>query len=53
MAFLGTLGFDVIPVDFVSVYRFGGSFHCCTVDVRRDGLKVRHRLGYFAPGGSR
>lgn len=30
-------GFDVIPVDFRHVYTFGGSFHCVTCDVRRDG----------------
>ena len=33
--------------------RRDGKFRKLKVDVRRDGLKVRHRLGYFAPGGSR
>lgn len=30
-------GFRCIPVDFRSVYPFGGSFHCVTADVRRRG----------------
>jgi glycine amidinotransferase len=30
-------GFDCIPVDFRHVYSFGGSFHCVTLDVRRQG----------------
>jgi glycine amidinotransferase len=34
---LKDLGFEVIPVDFRHVYTFGGSFHCVTCDVRRDG----------------
>lgn len=29
-------GFDVIPCAFRTFYRFGGSFHCATLDVRRD-----------------
>jgi Ca-activated chloride channel family protein len=33
--------------------RRDGKFRKLKVDVRRDGLKVRHRLGYFAPGGGR
>jgi Ca-activated chloride channel homolog len=33
--------------------RRDGKFRKLRVDVRRDGLKARHRLGYFAPGGSR
>jgi glycine amidinotransferase len=36
-ALLGSLGCEVIPVEFDAVFRFGGSFHCCTLDVRRDG----------------
>jgi glycine amidinotransferase len=31
------LGFDVIPCPFDAVYAFGGSFHCCTIDIRRRG----------------
>lgn len=34
---LKDLGFTVIPVDFRHVYTFGGSFHCVTCDVRREG----------------
>lgn len=34
---LKDLGFQVIPVDFRHVYTFGGSFHCVTCDVRREG----------------
>jgi len=33
--------------------RRDGKFRKLKVDVRRDGMKVRHRMGYFAPGGSR
>jgi len=31
------LGCEVIPCPFDRVYPFGGSFHCCTADIRRDG----------------
>jgi glycine amidinotransferase len=34
---LQNLGFKVIPVDFRHFYSFGGSFHCATCDIRRDG----------------
>jgi glycine amidinotransferase len=30
-------GFDPIPCPFRHNYRFGGSFHCATVDIRRRG----------------
>jgi glycine amidinotransferase len=30
-------GFTCIPLDFRHVYSFGGSFHCVTLDVRRQG----------------
>ena len=30
-------GFDPIPCHFRKCYRYGGSFHCATVDVRRRG----------------
>jgi glycine amidinotransferase len=30
-------GFSCIPLDFRHVYSFGGSFHCVTLDVRRQG----------------
>jgi len=35
---LESLGCEVIPCAFDRVYPFGGSFHCCTTDVRRDGI---------------
>jgi len=31
-------GFDVCPIDFRDVFEFGGSLHCSTWDVRRDGV---------------
>ncbi len=34
---LKSLGCDVIPCAFDRVYPFGGSFHCCTTDIRREG----------------
>lgn len=34
---LESLGWDVIRCPFDAVIRFGGSFHCCTADVRREG----------------
>lgn len=38
-------GFRVVAVPFRHVYSFGGSFHCVTLDVRRDGgpAQVLHR----------
>lgn len=30
-------GFEPIPCAFRNMYKFGGSFHCATVDVRRRG----------------
>lgn len=35
---LESLGMKVIPCPFKDVYKFGGSFHCCTLDVRRKGV---------------
>ena len=35
---LRSLGCEVIPCPFDRVYAFGGGFHCCTADVRRDGI---------------
>jgi len=35
--FLESVGFTVIALPFTDVYSFGGSFHCCTLDVRRRG----------------
>lgn len=31
-------GFEPIPCAFRNNYRFGGSFHCATVDIRRKGV---------------
>jgi glycine amidinotransferase len=33
---LAELGCDVITCPFDAVFQFGGSFHCATVDIRRD-----------------
>jgi glycine amidinotransferase len=35
--FLKSFGFRVIAIPFANVYSFGGSFHCCTLDIRRSG----------------
>jgi glycine amidinotransferase len=37
IALMRSLGCEVIPCPFDRVYPFGGGFHCCTLDVRRDG----------------
>jgi glycine amidinotransferase len=37
MELLRALGCEVIPCPFDRVYPFGGGFHCCTADIRRDG----------------
>jgi glycine amidinotransferase len=37
MDLLRSLGIDAIACPFDRVYAFGGGFHCCTVDVRREG----------------
>lgn len=34
---LKSLGFRMIALPFANVYPFGGSFHCCTLDIRRTG----------------
>lgn len=33
-----SLDCEVIPCPFDRVYPFGGGFHCCTADIRRDGV---------------
>jgi glycine amidinotransferase len=33
-----SLGCEVIPCPFDRVYPFGGGFHCCTADIRREGI---------------
>ncbi|WP_419998124.1 glycine amidinotransferase [Streptomyces boninensis] len=40
---LSGLGFEVFPVPFRNVFEYGGSLHCATWDVRRDG----DRQDYF------
>ncbi|OZE13446.1 hypothetical protein CH249_01400 [Rhodococcus sp. 05-2255-3B1] len=35
---LNSHGIDVIQCEFDAVFQFGGSFHCCTLDVRRKGV---------------
>ena len=37
MDLMRSLGCEVIPCPFDRVYPFGGGFHCCTADIRRDG----------------
>lgn len=37
MRFLSEYGFEPIPCPFRHNYKFGGSFHCATVDIRRRG----------------
>lgn len=37
IAFMQELGYKVITCPFSNVYKFGGSFHCCTIDIRRRG----------------
>ena len=34
---LNKLGFEVVPLQYAETYAFGGSFHCSTVDVYREG----------------
>ena len=41
-----TYGFQVIPVDFFDAYMFGGSFHCQTLDICRDGTQKSY-FPYF------
>jgi len=42
IAFLREWGFDPIPCPFRQNYKYGGSFHCATVDVRRRGSLEDH-----------
>ena len=39
-------GFNVIPIDFFNAYKFGGGFHCQTLDLYRDGTKKSY-FPYF------
>ena len=38
--------FNVIPVPFFDAYKFGGGFHCQTLDIERDGCKKSY-FPYF------
>jgi len=38
MDLLRSLGCEVVPSAFDRVYPFGGGFHCCTADIRREGI---------------
>lgn len=42
------LGFEVFAIPFRNVYEFGGSLHCATWDIRREGSKEDYfpRLDY-------
>ena len=31
------LGFEVLPIKYDGVFRFGGMLHCTTLDVYREG----------------
>lgn len=42
IALLESEGFEVLPCPFRKNYRFGGSFHCATVDMRRRGGQARY-----------
>jgi len=35
---LESWGFEPLPCRFMNFYRFGGSIHCATLDVRRQGI---------------
>eukprot|EP00747_Dinoflagellata_sp_TGD_P169158 gnl/TRDRNA2_/TRDRNA2_197383_c0_seq1.p1 gnl/TRDRNA2_/TRDRNA2_197383_c0~~gnl/TRDRNA2_/TRDRNA2_197383_c0_seq1.p1 ORF type:complete len:500 (+),score=74.64 gnl/TRDRNA2_/TRDRNA2_197383_c0_seq1:119-1618(+) len=59
---LSAHGFEPIPVPLRSIAEFGGAFHCCTADVRREGalksyfphideLEARGLECQFAPFG--
>ncbi|MFF3400314.1 glycine amidinotransferase [Streptomyces sp. NPDC002659] len=45
---LSSLGFEVLTVPFRNVFEYGGSLHCATWDIRRDGT----REDYFPSLGS-
>ncbi|MCX4246692.1 hypothetical protein [Paraliomyxa miuraensis] len=40
--FLQNWGFEPIALPFRNVYRYGGSFHCATVDIRRRGTRQEY-----------
>lgn len=44
-------GFTCVPVPFRHVYSFGGSFHCVTLDVRREGGAATYLASDDGQGG--
>lgn len=40
--FMEDWGFEVVPVHFSNVIRFGGAFHCVTADIRRRGTLMSY-----------
>ena len=48
---LESLGCEVIPCAFDRVYPFGGGFHCCTTDIRRDGALQSYFLCWTTADG--
>jgi glycine amidinotransferase len=49
---LRSLGCEVVPCAFDRVYPFGGSFHCCTADIRRDGILRSYFPSLDGPQGA-
>lgn len=39
---LRSLDFKVIPLPFRDVFEFGGSFHCATWDIDREGIQENY-----------
>ena len=44
---LRSLDFKVIPLPFRHVFEFGGSFHCATWDIEREGIKENYFSNTF------
>jgi len=53
MELLRSIGCDVVPCEFDAVFAFGGSFHCCTVDIRRSGRLESYFPSHDWKDGSR
>jgi glycine amidinotransferase len=51
IALLESLGCEVVPCAFDRVYAFGGGFHCCTTDVRREGTLQSYFPSLDPPAG--
>ncbi len=52
IALMRSLGCEVIPCPFDRVYPFGGGFHCCTADIRRDGTLQSYFPGLDGAAGA-